>query len=63
MQTVPLHPGGGAQRAYLMDTPSGVFIMPVTAPSGTELVGIETSLIDKFRNGAPNTRMRVRVRR
>src|SRR5262249_57808174 len=40
-QTVPLRPGGGAQRAKRNDTPSGVLRVPVTTASGTGLAGME----------------------
>src|SRR5262249_708489 len=43
--TVPLRPGGGAQRANRSETPSEVFIAPVTTFSGTGLAGIEMSFI------------------
>src|ERR1700678_1969080 len=46
MQTVPRRPGGGAKRAKRNCTPSGVFSMPVTAPSGTGLAGMETSFME-----------------
>src|ERR1700730_2115598 len=49
MHTVPLRPGGGGQRANRIDTPSGVFNVPVTAPSGTGLAGMETRLMRKRR--------------
>src|ERR1700719_488097 len=54
MQTVPLHPdGGGGQRENLIEIPSGVFRIPITAPSGTGLAGMETSFIRTyFRNSA-----------
>src|SRR3954468_24296720 len=42
MQTVPLRPGGGCQRAKRRLTPSRVLSMPVTTSSGTGLAGIET---------------------
>src|SRR5262249_3574235 len=41
-QTVPLRPGGGAQRAKRSETPSRVLTVPVTTPSGTGLAGMET---------------------
>src|SRR3569833_561576 len=44
--TVPLRPGGGAQRAKRKLTPSGVLIAPVTTWSGTGLAGMETSFMD-----------------
>src|SRR2546425_10175747 len=44
-QTVPLRPGGGSHRANRNDTPSGVFSVPVTAPSGTGLAGMETRVM------------------
>ena len=39
MQTVPLRPAGGSQRAKRSDTPSGVLSVPVTTPSGTGIGG------------------------
>src|SRR6185295_15268657 len=47
MQTVPRRPGGGAHRAVRSVTPSGVFSIASTAPSGTGLAGIETSFIGR----------------
>src|SRR5262249_795550 len=41
--TVPLRPGGGAQRANRSTAPSGVLTVPTTTPSGTGLAGMETS--------------------
>src|ERR1700758_1663943 len=46
--TVPLRPGGGAQRANRSDTPSGVLSVPVTTSSGIGLAGIETSVMGCF---------------
>jgi hypothetical protein len=43
--TVPLRPGGGAQRAKRKLTPSGVLMAPVTTWSGTGLAGVETSFM------------------
>src|SRR5262245_21472656 len=43
--TVPLRPGGGAQRAKRRFTPSEVLIAPVTTSSGTGLAGMETSFM------------------
>src|SRR5262245_2396661 len=45
--TVPLRPGGGAQRAKRKLTPSEVLITPVTASSGTGLAGVETRFMKK----------------
>ncbi len=45
MQTVPLRPDGGSQRAYRIDTPSGVFSMAVATPSGAGFSGMEISFI------------------
>src|ERR1700730_2755368 len=45
MHTVPLRPGGGCQRANRIEMPSGVLSMPVTAPSGTGLAGMEMSFM------------------
>src|SRR5262245_49506786 len=45
-QTVPLRPGGGAQRAKRSETPSGVFRVPETTLSGTGLAGMETRVMD-----------------
>src|SRR5262249_17782766 len=43
--TVPLRPGGGAQRAKRRLTPSEVLIAPATTSSGTGLAGMETSFM------------------
>src|SRR4051812_7398978 len=45
-QTVPLRPGGGAQRAKRMSTPSRVLSMPLTTSSGTGLAGMETRVME-----------------
>src|SRR5262245_52107654 len=45
MQTVPLRPDGGDQRAKRSSAPSTVLMVPVTTFSGTGLAGIETSVM------------------
>src|SRR6266545_1874522 len=50
-QTVPLRPGGGCQRAKRKVTPSRVLSVPETAPSGTGLAGMETSVMGCGRAG------------
>ena len=47
MQTVPLRPGGGAQRAKRSSTRSGVFSVPVTTSSGTGLAGMDMSFMKR----------------
>ena len=44
-QTVPLPPAGAAQRAKRNVAPSGVPIVPASAPSGTGLAGIDSSVM------------------
>src|SRR5262245_15310886 len=53
--TVPLRPGGGAQRAKRSDTPSGVFSIPLTTSSGTGLAGSETRSMREYPD--PDVRM------
>ena len=48
MHTVPLRPGGAGHRANRIETPSGVFTLPVTAPSGTGLAGTEISVMGRL---------------
>src|SRR5260363_17993 len=60
-QTVPLRPGGGAQRAKRSSAPSDVLIVPLTTSSGTGLAGIETSVMretDVVRQGGDQGRRR-----
>src|SRR5580693_6231124 len=52
-QTVPRRPAGGAKRAKRICTPSAVLSMPLTAPSGTGLAGIETSFIGPWAETKP----------
>jgi hypothetical protein len=52
-QTVPLPPAGAAQRAKRNVTPSGVPIVPASAPSGTGLAGSDSSVM------APMSRQQV----
>ena len=66
--TVPLRPGGGAQRAKRNFTPSRVLMVPVTTLSGTGLAGMEMSFMDAAVNRceaaqAPYSRARAALNR
>jgi hypothetical protein len=45
-QTVPLPLASAAQRAKRNVAPSGVAIVPASAPSGTGLAGIDSSVME-----------------